>query len=90
MPQMQTDNTPASDDEREYTTITITITDHVLVPKGTKINIAPTGVQSSFTLPDGTILKPWISYERDEDEDLTTDDLHKLGVFLEMASREYS
>lgn len=87
---MQADNAPPSDDENEYTMLTITITDHVLVPKGTKIDIAPTGVQSSFTLPDGTILKPWISYERDEDEDLNTDALHQLGVFPEMASREYS
>ncbi len=81
---------PSPSESEGYSLITITVTDQVLVPKGTAIDVAPTGMPCSFTLPDGTTLKPWLTYERNEDEDLSTDALHSLGVFPEMSEKAIS
>lgn len=68
--------------------ITVTLTETIEVPEGTKIlSSGKTGVALGFQLPDGTFLKPWPSYEVYEDlnadatiDNATTEDLQNLDV----------
>lgn len=83
----QTEDRPAD----EFTQIEITITDHVMVPRGSTIIIAPTGAPTAIRLPDGAIIKPWITYELDGDEectDLTYDQLVARNFHAEQREKD--
>lgn len=64
--------------------LTVTVSEDIEVPEGSVVVLAPTGVVSSIRLPDGTEVKPWITYETgadtDEPKDLSFDELTQLGV----------
>lgn len=71
----------------ELVEMTVTVTDTISVPEGSTIEIAPTGITSAIRLPDGTILKPWIIYERDEEENLTDDQLIEIGCYAQLENK---
>lgn len=61
----------------------INVSEIIEVPAGTTIHVAPTGVTPGFELPDGRVIKVWISYEIEEGNscrDLTYDELSALGI----------
>lgn len=78
---------PTPPDTAAMVEMTVTVTDSISVPEGSTIEIAPTGMTSAIKLPDGTILKPWIVYERNEDENLTYDQLVQIGCYAEQNDR---
>jgi len=64
--------------------VRVTVAEDVEVPEGSVVVLAPTGVVSAIRLPDGTEIKPWITYEADADtdqpRDLSFEELAALGV----------
>lgn len=61
----------------------ITVSEIIEVPEGAEIAYAPTGLVSGIRLADGRVLKPWITYELEEDgeaSDLGHDELTALGL----------
>lgn len=64
--------------------ITVTVTERLEIPDDAEIAYAPTGVVSGFRLKDGRIVKPWVSYEIEEDDetnhDLSHDEMQALGI----------
>lgn len=63
--------------------VRVTMSEIIEIPDDAEIEYAPTGVVSGIRLADGRTLKPWITYEIEEDEeasDLSHDELIALGV----------
>ena len=72
--------------------LSVSVSEEIMVPEGCKIELAPTGAVSGIRLPNGKLLKPWVTYELHDDAadddpvDQTYDDLCALGV---MSGLEY-
>lgn len=64
--------------------LTVTVSEEIEVPEGSLVVLAPTGVVSAIRLPDGTEIKPWITYETGADtdmpKDLSFDELTEMDV----------
>ena len=68
--------------------LNVSFTETIGVPEGTQIVLAPTGVVAGLRLPDGSFLKPFMSYELyapgnedgDPEGDADHDELLELGV----------
>jgi hypothetical protein len=67
--------------------ITVTVSEEMEVPEGTRVVLAPTGIVSVLRLPDGTEIKPWLAYEKnpngDSPEDVESPELYDLGVRID-------
>ena len=65
-------------------TFTITVSEKIALPEGSTIAYAESGAISGYRLPDGRLIRPWISYEIEEEDgdnqDLSYDELLALGI----------
>lgn len=75
---------PANENSAVFDIITTT---RITVPAGTTVERLPGG-DGAFVLPCGTKIKSFVVFERDEDEDLTTEQLTQLGCDANDLSRE--
>ena len=60
----------------------VTVSEIIEVPDDAEIEYAPTGAACGIRLADGRIVKPWLTYEMEEDgeaSDLSNDELQALG-----------
>lgn len=65
----------------------IVTTTRITVPAGTSVERLKGG-DGALVLPCGTRIKSFVVFERDEDEDLTTEQLTQLGCDANDLSRE--
>jgi len=68
--------------------IEIQVTTRLEVPKGATVSIAANGNTNGIKLPCGQVIKPWIAFEKNEEEDLTYEELENLGCSYDAVERD--
>lgn len=66
--------------------IEVTLTTRIILPEGTK---PPEDMGRQFTLPDGNWIKPFVTLEKNDDEDMTYDQAVALGLDYDEISFDY-
>ena len=73
--------------------IRVIVSEEMEVPEGTTIVLAPSGIVSILRLPDGTEIKPWLTYEKnpdaDEPQDVCEEELYEMDVRIGGADLDY-
>ncbi|MBS7671408.1 hypothetical protein [Croceicoccus gelatinilyticus] len=83
----------ATSDETKALDMSVTISDEIHVPEGSEIQYGRDGNGIAIKLPDGKVIKPWITWELQEDEtgdarDLTYDQMTELGCHSEQLEKD--
>lgn len=79
----------ANTGDGNVTVLEIVTTTRITVPAGTTVERL-SGGDGSLVLPDGTKIKSFVVFERNEDEDLTTEQLAEIGCDADDLSRVIS
>ncbi len=62
--------------------VRVTVSEVIEIPEGAEVDYSPIGAVCGIRMADGRVVKPWITYEIEEDgqaADLTHDELQALG-----------